>query len=525
MGSPLWILLVACGGDSPTEPPGGISDPTDTDTDTGGPTDTGGGPTDTGDPTGTEPCEVSEALSVVQLSTTQPRSSHELTIGLELSEPAQVAVACRLGDDEAHLVESTDPATTHVLRLSGLLADQTYRCAALPTCPRSSEEAHTFQVDTGPLDPRLPLLNTQHLDPAAGDEYVLLNHSDDCDWPTQELVVVDRLGQIRWWTETPGWVGPSVEFRYHGDDRFTWGGGWGPNDLGRPRQLDLHDGELYDSAVALPDVGSSDFHHDGKELPDGRLLTLEEVDVEDGWLGFRGFRVRRIDPVTDTVDFDYHSQRAFDEGHLPGGYGDVWHANWADVSEVNGEEVLFVSLCNLGWVVAIDVATGAWRWTFGDGGDFSLEDASGAPLGPGEFPQCEHGLEKQGDRLLVYDNGWSRGYSRATEYQLDEASLTATLLWTWTEPDWFETTLGDVDWMPDGRVLIGMGHAECFSSNPGDRTTVVELDPATGTKLWQASYDERQAMAYRADWADPCELFANAAVCPTVAQRLKALGL
>ena len=41
----------------------------------------------------------------------------------------------------------------------------------------------------------------------------------------------------------------------------------------------------------------------------------------------------------------------------------------------------------------------------------------------------------------MYDNGLIAGYSRITEYQLDPAALTATLNWTWTEDDWWETTL------------------------------------------------------------------------------------
>ncbi len=70
-----------------------------------------------------------------------------------------------------------------------------------------------------------------------------------------------------------------------------------------------------------------------------------------------------------------------------------------------------------------------------------------------------------------------------------------------------------------------MGHANCFSSNPGDHTTVVELDPVAGAKVWEARYGSTDVMAYRGDWADPCELFANAAGCPEVVSRLADLGL
>jgi outer membrane protein assembly factor BamB len=410
--------------------------------------------------------------------------------------------------------------------MPGLLADEDYDCAAVATC--AGGPTTTFAVRTGPAFPRTPVIEVEHLDPAEGREYVLLNRASDCydDVEPQELLVVDREGRVRWWYTPPDIAGMSVEFRYHGDGRFEWGGGWEPNPLGRPRQVDLYDGEIYDSAVALPDVDGALFHHDGKQLADGRLLTLEEVPIDDGAGGsFDGFRVRRVDPATGAVDFEYHSQRAFDEGHLPRRDGDAWHANWVDIVDVGGREQLNVSLCFVGKVAAIDVATGEWLWTLGAGGDFTLVDPQGNPLPDSEYTQCQHGLDRAGDRLLAYDNGWFRGYTRVAEYALDEATLTATLLWTWTEPDWYESILGDADWLPDGRVLVDMGHSECQSSSPGDRTTVVELDPARGTKLWEMRYAELTATAYRADWADPCALFANAKYCPAVGARLAELGL
>jgi hypothetical protein len=514
-----WWILACSGGDPeptttdddpgttpvPTAETGVTTATTSTDTDTD--PDTGGAPTPTGDTGATvDPCAPSATLAVTGVSHAQPWRANELEVTVTLSEPAAVAVACTLRADptEVHLVEGADPLIDHTLRLAGLLADEDYDCVAAAICPTSPAPATPFTVTTGANPAILPSVTTTTFDPGAGSEYVLVNHSDDCSWQTQRLLVLDRDGRVRWWFGTPQWVGPSVEFVFHGGTSFAWGGGWSPNELGRPRLVDLYDGETYDSAVAIPDFATSRFHHDGKLLDDGRLLTLEEVPLTGGGFGLVGFRVRRIDPVTNTVDFDYHSQRGLDEGHLPGGFGDAWHANWVDIVDINGQEVLLVSLCNLGWTVAIDVATGA-------------------PLS-GEFPQCEHGLEYDAGHLLVYDNGTGRRYSRATEYQLDELTSTATLLWTWTEPDWYETTLGSVDWMPGGRVLIGMGHAECFSSNRGDRTTVVEIDPTTGTKLWEARYDAVEEMAYRADWADACALFANARYCPDVATRLTALA-
>ena len=58
---------------------------------------------------------------------------------------------------------------------------------------------------------------------------------------------------------------------------------------------------------------------------------------------------------------------------------------------------------------------------------FDLVDADGDRLRDENFPQCQHGLEIDGDTLLVYDNGTENGWSRATEYTLDVPAGVSTL--------------------------------------------------------------------------------------------------
>lgn len=508
------LLLLACRSDAPGDSLGPHPRP-DLD-DTASPTDDTAGP---------DACEADPTLVVEAIDHSQPWTAHELEVTVDLSSPAAVALRCALvGDpEEVHLVEGSDPRSRHTLRLAGLLADASYACEVVPTCPESLGSAIPFQVETGadPSDMIRPEAYTWEA--RAGSEYVLTNLSDDCDWPTQLLVVWDRDARPRWYYRTPDWVGPSVEFRYHGDDTFEWGGGWSPNSEARPRLVDLYEGEFYDSAEAMADYRRTWYHHDGKLMDDGRLATLEESNVSSEYGNFKGFSVRFVDPGTDAVEFTYDSQRAYDEGHLPYAGGDAWHANWVDVEVVDEREVMYVSLCYLYWTIAVDAQTGEWLWSFGRNGDFALLDEDGNPLDSGEFPQCQHGLEKSGNNLLVYDNGWERGYSRVIEYELDESTMTARRLWTWTEPDWYESTLGDADYLPSGNILVGAGHADCFSSNPGDVTTVSEVDPVAGEKLWELRYPDSGMMAYRADWADACELFANARYCPSVADRVAEL--
>jgi hypothetical protein len=74
------------------------------------------------------------------------------------------------------------------------------------------------------------------------------------------------------------------------------------------------------------------------------------------------------------------------------------------------------------------------------------------------------------------------------------------------------------------RPAKALGRKVRLYGNDGDTTTLVEMDPVSGDKLWQLTYDDIGIMAYRSDWADGCDLFANAAVCPTVAARVESLA-
>ena len=72
------------------------------------------------------------------------------------------------------------------------------------------------------------------------------------------------------------------------------------------RIVDLWDGERYAWApTGWPDT---DFHHDGKRIADGRLMTLEGRPNRSGARSFVGFGLRAHDPETGEVSFELDSQ-------------------------------------------------------------------------------------------------------------------------------------------------------------------------------------------------------------------------
>jgi len=525
-----WVLLVffACGKSEPTDDEGPTDETGETvptvATGTTPPTDTGEEKKTTKPPPA--PCDPLDGLTVDEVDISQPWTSHEAQIAVTLSDPAAVAVACQLDGDasEVHLVEGITKQTQHVLRIAGLLPDATYDCTVAPVCPSTAEPVHEAQLVTGPqLEDRLPTIDFVSMEPGASGDYILTNHQNNGNWNGQRRLVIDPDANVRWRAArgAGGGAGGSAVTYSKSDETFTIGGGWPPNNNGRPQQLDMFGSTvLYDTKPYLPNAGSILFHHDARQLSDGRFLTLEEPTINaQGGGTFRGFGVSIVNPANNQVEFSWSSQRAYDDGDLPGGGGDVYHANWVDVQG----GVLYASLCTQNAIVAIDVPSGDFRWLLGPGGDFDLVDASGNPLGNDQYPQCQHGLAVRGNNILVYDNGHSRGYSRAVEYEVDETNMVATLLWEWTEPQWFERSLGGVDYTSGGGVLVAMGHIESDTPTPGDRTTFVEIDPTSGDKLWEIRYAGVNDMAFRAYAIPGCDIFANAKYCAAAKTRLEDL--
>ena len=462
--------------------------------------------------------------AILEATAEQPWHGNELRLLATTDRPATIAALCTLDADagEAHLVEDSTPSTGHALRITGLLNDADYTCRLFPTCPRAVVDPLSLQVHTAPGPDELPEIEVESwgwVEPRA----ILTNWVDALDYSTGLLLIYDQQGRLRWWYRTPEDVGPSLCFEHAGGTQLAWGGGWPPIPEGRPRLLELTEGEVWDSGTLMADAEIARFHHDGKRLEDGRWATLEQLKVSSGGTEFYGFQARILNPETGATDLQYSAQRAVDEGHLAAGSGDAWHTNWVEVATLGGRELLLLSLRNLSQIIAVDASTGDWAWTFGAGGDFTLLDPEGEPLGDEGFPSWIHGPELNGDELLVYDNGVEATRSRVVAYRLDVEDRTATLLWSWTEESWYEAYLGSVSRLPDGHVLIGRGHGEPYSPSPGDPNQILEIDPTSGEKLWQLTWPDTADELYRASWADPCALFANAATCPAVAARLSAL--
>ena len=498
-----------------TPPPDTVDpppDPTDSATDTG--TDTATDTvTDTGGSTG--PCAPDGAMSILDAAVEAGPRSNQFEIAVELSLPGSVAVVCTADadPDEQHLVEGRDQVAVHSLRFEGLRPFTAYTCEVAPTCPTMLDPVASLPLQSGPAPANIPLARVD-VNPALGmtGAWTVMNKPIGGD--NFQVVIYDDAGIPRWWYELPSdlW---DVEALYHPEDHsVVWGGGDSPE--GRARVVHLWDGETYSSDLA--NWQGRFFHHDAKRIADGRMLTLETEENTAGNDTWEGFRVVLHDPATGAVDFEAGSQRYVDEGLLrtAGGFfdQDPYHANWMDWRETARGPELYISLCFDHQLIAIDGTNGDMLWQFGEGQGWTLTDEAGAPLGEDALPNCQHGVEVDGDNFLFYDNGQDRGSSQGIEWHIDGVAKTAQRLWSWTEPGWNEDFLGDIDYLDGDRVLITEARFGTWFGN----TEIVEVDRATGQVASRMTFDS-DGGGYRAERYDGCEIFNSVAHCPDLADR------
>ena len=459
----------------------------------------------------------SETQSVLSFSvqpTVPGNSDHPDTVlvaAVEVAEPSAVVVACTHNEDsdKVFFAESEALETSHTLHLSGLIANSSYTCSAAPVCPFIAGGAATVNYQTSVPPTALKRL-TPSINPALGmtGSWTLAPFSNGGTW----IVIWDRDGRVRWWWPTPNSVGLDVEALADvGDDAIVWGGGYSSD--GRVQVVDMIDGSV-SYAFEPPGWEEDCFHHDAKRVEDDRLMTLEMVDnfpTSGGGSSWEGFRIRMVDQATDVVSFDFNSQTLVDDGTLEPGFGDVYHANWVDFRDTPTGGRVYASLCFSEQIVAIDEATHEALWLLGQGLGWTVLDANGSPLPDSALPQCQHGLEvdSTGDTLLVYDNGRNRVESRASEWHIDGTTKTATRLWNWTEPGWFESILGDIDWLDNDRVLVTQ--ASLFSPE------IVEVDRATGQVA--SRFTVASSAMYRAHRYNGCDFFSSVDECDATAER------
>lgn len=213
--------------------------------------------------------------------------------------------------------------------------------------------------------------------------------------------------------------------------------------------------------------------HDLQVLPNGNALLMiydyEYFDMSalvpggDPQAVTVGCIVQEVDPAGNVVaewrSWDEISPLDSNQSLLPqdnNGDGvddpiDYIHCNSIE-QDLDGNWLL--SSRHLDEVTKIDRDSAEIIWRFGGkANQFTINNA--------DLFNYQHDARRMADgHLTVYDNGnvHSPPFSRAVEYELDEAAMTATLVWSFRRtPDVRGLAMGNHQRLPNGNSLIGWG--------------------------------------------------------------------
>ncbi len=314
-----------------------------------------------------------------------------------------------------------------------------------------------------------------------------------------QAVVTDLDGNIIWYYNPGNGASPTpMKLMQNGDFLMN---------VGDLREIDLAGNIVRSISVAAVNASLqangyaftiSDFHHDVIVLPNGHWITLANTSKDFTNLpGYPGV----TDVLGDAlIDIDLNGNVAwawsgFDHldvnRHLMG-LPDWTHSN-AIIYTPDGN--LLVSMRHQSWILKIDYANGTGGgdiiWRLGNDGDFTL---TGGDISDWFYAQHYPNLETTDGSLMtlsIIDNGDLRlnasgvpcsttCYTRATVFQVDEATNVATLLWQDT-PGFYSFWGGSIGILPNGNMEFDL---TTVATTPASQVMEVTY-PNTPQTVWQ----------------------------------------
>ncbi len=256
---------------------------------------------------------------------------------------------------------------------------------------------------------------------------------------------------------------------------------------------------INDQLVALGRRRINAFHHEARQLSDGKMLVLAGVeqvlsDVQgDGPVDVLGDMILVLDDDLRVVwawdSFDYLDVRRkavlgekCSIGSCPPLYQASDANDWTHGNAVQEtpDGALLYSARHQDWLIKIDynsgVGSGDVIWRLGKDGDFQIDSADPYPW----FSHQHDGEFIDGDpgRILLYDNGNTRhaadpqGNSRGQALQLDEASRRAQLILN-ADLGLYSFALGTAQHLRNGNY-----HFESGWLMPENASLSTEIDPS-----------------------------------------------
>ena len=409
-------------------------------------------------------CDLS---AIVRWSTAEPASSW-----VELGPVGEPAL--RVGSDSL--------STEHEVVVVGMWPDDAFELLAVSTTQDGDElRSEPMGFETGSLpEPWLTGELSVNQTDAVQPGWTIANIFIAAVSPVV-AVMLDEQGRTTWYHIHDGedgaadiqvsWidqtrellVGPHVapeerSFQISLTGEISW---QGPEQTGSPGHLNIQDGQLHHVLTRLSNgdtlsVRSSIRDVDGDEVQ-GDVVVQLSWDNQEVW-------------SWDTFEHIEYSPESV--------YMGLWwtHVNSVDVDL--DQDVAYVNSWVQGQLWKVDRSSGEILWTLGEQGDFAADPHHDDP-----WFAYAHSFDAIGPgRFLVYDNGsMQRARTRVLEYQLDEDTMQAEIVWEWPPEghslDWFTVATGDVDLLDNGNRLITA------------ETTLLEVSEA-GDLVWRFDWAE-----------------------------------
>ena len=326
------------------------------------------------------------------------------------------------------------------------------------------------------------------------------------------VYMFDDYGEIRWLVDYTDHHMLGVLFYDVGVEQLKNGNLYF-GDLVRDR---IYEVDFFGRVVNLWEMPGFEFHHNVREKPNGNFLLTARQNgsthqngkptIDDFILEIE----RSIGDIIHVWDLkDYLDENRIALGNWPGNNEIDWaHSNSVEYDE--SDHTIIVSVRHQG-VVKLDYE-GNVKWILSphkgwgtnrkgeDCNDFLLEpiNFSGVPYGEQvrlgnvkgdgfEWNWYQHAafLNPRGN-LMLFDNG---AYSRAVEYEIDEANMTAFQVWSYGKDrgeETFSPIISDVDYFEETNTVLFAPGFNVFNGNGFLGGRIVEVDYNTQDIVFEA---------------------------------------
>jgi arylsulfate sulfotransferase len=468
---------------------------------------------------------------VAQYTVTLPRkdSSAWVEFGQDTSygrQTSATSATAGFGQTVSLLVAGMQPNTTYHMRAhvdwygGGWVGpDQTFTTGALPT------RALSFIGSAGPLI--VPTITVSrpspNLEPSPGVELIDLIPQGNTH--LLDTFVTDTSGNVIWYYDV-GAGNFAYPIRPMTNGHFLLGLGLTQLIAGILREIDLAGNTIREVTLAQVNQHLQEknysfsiafFHHDVIVLPNGDWVALAttyqaftDLPGYPGTTTVGGDALVDIDPSGNVV-WAWSSFDHLDVNRHLLGLPDWTHSNAIVYTPDDGN--LLLSMRNQSWILKIDYKNGSGSgnilWRLGNQGDFILSggdkrqwfyaqhfpspvSVKGSQMTLAVFDDGDYRvLDDQGD---VCDTpGQESCYSRASVFQIDESTKTASLDWEFL-PGLYTFWGGSINQLANGNVEFDM--SEPFPQDPTSSLVIEVSQTPNPSIVWQMTI--QGSNAYRA---------------------------